>query len=147
MVFTRAQLRAIWFIIIIFAAAVLYQYARVIIFEEKGYDFSAFDSVFTERKKSITASEIPPDTISPQAYQHRASGQEVSVVIQQFPININEATLEELQALPRVGPAMATRIVNFREENGPFLRKEDIMKVKGIGKKTYLKLQDLITVE
>ncbi|UCF63610.1 MAG: helix-hairpin-helix domain-containing protein [bacterium] len=147
MYFTKAQLRAIWFIIIVFSGAVIYQYARVIFFSDEGYDFSAFDSLFIERKNSIVDSEILPDTISPQKYQHLESAQERSVVIQQFPININKATMEELQALPRIGPAMAARIVTYREEFGPFVKKVDLMKVKGIGKKTFSKLQDLITIE
>ena len=147
MYFTKAQLRAIWFIIIVFAMAVLYQYARVYIISEDEYDFSTFDSIFVNRRNSILANEFQPDTLSPQKYQHMESAEEQSVVIQQFPININEATLEELQALPRIGPAMAARIVNYREQNGPFRQKRDLMKVKGIGKKTYANLQDLITLK
>ena len=147
MYFTKAQLRALWFIIIVFSGAVIYQYARVILFSDEGYDFSAFDSVFIESKNNILANEIRPDTISPQKYQHLESAQNLSVIIQQFPVNINTATIEELQALPRIGPAMAARIVTYREEFGPFVRKVDLMKVKGIGKKTYSKLQDLITLE
>jgi len=147
MYFTKAQLRALWFIIIVFSGAVIYQYARVILFSDEGYDFSAFDSVFIESKNNILDNEIRPDTISPQKYQHLESAQNLSVIIQQFPVNINTATIEELQALPRIGPAMAARIVTYREEFGPFVRKVDLMKVKGIGKKTYSKLQDLITLE
>jgi len=62
-------------------------------------------------------------------------------------ININTATTEELQALPRVGPKIAQRIVDFRKENGKFQRVEDIMKVKGIGEKTFLRMRNMITVE
>jgi comEA protein len=61
-------------------------------------------------------------------------------------ININTADTEELQKLPRVGPKVAQRIIDFRKENGKFLRIEDIMNVKGIGEKTYLRMKDMITV-
>ncbi|OGD18085.1 MAG: hypothetical protein A2W03_14540 [Candidatus Aminicenantes bacterium RBG_16_63_16] len=61
-------------------------------------------------------------------------------------ININTAQLEELQKLPRVGPAIAQRILDYRKENGNFKRIEDLMKVRGIGEKVYGQLKDLITV-
>ena len=51
-----------------------------------------------------------------------------------------------LQEPPGVGPAMATRIVEFRKKNGPFKKAEDLMNVKGIGEKSFLKLKALITV-
>lgn len=61
-------------------------------------------------------------------------------------ININTASLEELQMLPRIGPKVAQRIIDFRKEHGRFKKTEDIMKVKGIGEKTFEKFKDLITV-
>jgi comEA protein len=147
MVFTRAQVRALWFIIIVFAAAILWQYAKIYILNENEYDFSTFDSVFAARRDTVLAQELLPDTLSPQKYQKLKNSQKQTAVIQQFPININRATVEELEALPRIGPAMATRIVSYREENGLFEKKEDIMRVRGIGSKTFERLQDLITVK
>jgi competence protein ComEA len=61
-------------------------------------------------------------------------------------ININTATAQELATLPRIGPKKAAAIIEYRNKNGKFQRIEDIMKVKGIGEKTFLKLKDLITV-
>jgi len=139
--------RALWFIITVFAVAVILQYAKIYIFRGYEYDFSTFDSIFAIRRDSILAKEQRPDTISPQKYQNLAETKALSTVIQQFPVNINQATAEELEALPRIGPAMATRIVNYREENGPFHKKEDLMKIKGIGTKTFARLKDLITLE
>jgi comEA protein len=145
--FTKAQMRALWFIVIVFAAAVLLQYARIYIFQDDEYDFSTFDSIFAARRDTVFAREQRPDTLSPQKYQNQNKGGQYSTVIQQFPININHATQEELEALPRIGPAMASRIIKFREQNGSFQRKEDLMKVKGIGTKTYDRLKDLISLE
>lgn len=61
-------------------------------------------------------------------------------------ININTASAEELQTLPGIGPSISKRIVAFREENGPYKRIEDLMKVKGIGEKSFQKIRHLITV-
>ena len=63
-----------------------------------------------------------------------------------FPININTANEKELDALPGIGPAIARRIVEYRSSQ-PFTKIEDIMLVKGIGKKKFAKLKELITVE
>ena len=52
-------------------------------------------------------------------------------------VNINKATLEELTVLKKVGPKSAQRIIEYRKKNGPFKKPEDIINVKGIGKKTY----------
>jgi competence protein ComEA len=62
------------------------------------------------------------------------------------PVNINTADVEELMTLPRVGPVIAQRIVDYRKENGPFTRPAELMNVKGIGEKTFESLKDRITV-
>jgi len=62
-------------------------------------------------------------------------------------ININLASAEELAQLERIGPKYAERIVEFRTNNGPFKSIEDIIKVPGIGLKTYEANKDRITVE
>jgi len=66
---------------------------------------------------------------------------------EQVKININKATVDELSTLKRVGPSYAQRIVDYREQNGRFEKPEDIMKVKGIGWKTFEANKDVITCE
>jgi len=61
-------------------------------------------------------------------------------------VNINTATATELETLPGVGPATATRILEYRQKNGGFKKIEDIMNVRGIGEKSFLKLKPLITI-
>jgi len=61
-------------------------------------------------------------------------------------ININTASLVELQKLPRIGEKVAQRIIDFRKKNGRFRKVEEIMKVKGIGEKMFNKIKGLITV-
>ena len=62
-------------------------------------------------------------------------------------ININTASAEELEQLHRVGPAYAVRIIEYREKNGPFEKPEDIMKVQGIGSKTFEINKERISVQ
>jgi competence protein ComEA len=61
-------------------------------------------------------------------------------------ININTASQAELETLPGIGPTTAQRIIQYREQNGPFVSTEDIINVPGIGAGTYQRIQDLITV-
>ena len=61
-------------------------------------------------------------------------------------MNINTASQSDLEQLPRIGPATAKKIIEYREQNGPFQKLEDIMKVKGIGQKIFEENKDLITL-
>jgi competence protein ComEA len=61
-------------------------------------------------------------------------------------INLNTASSLELEALPGIGPTTAQKIVDYREQNGPFINAEDIINVSGIGPGTYERIKDLITV-
>ena len=61
-------------------------------------------------------------------------------------VDLNKASVEELVKLPRVGPAVAQRVVEYRKVNGGFRKLEDLMNVKGIGAKTFEVLKDKVTV-
>ncbi|MBX7151868.1 helix-hairpin-helix domain-containing protein [bacterium] len=61
-------------------------------------------------------------------------------------ININEANVQELASLPRVGPKLAARIVDYRNLHGPFTSVNDLQRVKGIGKKMFDKIKPFVTV-
>jgi competence protein ComEA len=61
-------------------------------------------------------------------------------------ININTASVEELQRLPGVGPALASRIVEHRSKHGPFKRQQDVVIVRGMSAKLYRRIAHLIRV-
>lgn len=62
------------------------------------------------------------------------------------PLDLNRATVEELQELPGIGPVLAERIVAFREEHGPFRSLEDLLQVPGIGEATLEALRPHVAV-
>lgn len=62
------------------------------------------------------------------------------------PVNLNTATAAELQTLPGVGAATAKLILEHRQKNGGFKKIEELMTIKGIGEKSFLKLKPLVTV-
>jgi len=61
-------------------------------------------------------------------------------------ININTATAAELDALPGIGAKTAARILEYRQKNGPFKKVEELMNVRGVGEKNFLKLKAQISV-
>ena len=62
------------------------------------------------------------------------------------PINLNTATAAQLETLPGVGSRTAQLIVEHRQKNGGFKKIEELMNIKGIGEKSFLKLKPLVTV-
>ena len=61
-------------------------------------------------------------------------------------ININTASAQQLELLPGIGPSIAARIVDYREEH-PYKQRNNIMRIKGIGQKTFAKIKDFLVVE
>jgi len=61
-------------------------------------------------------------------------------------VNVNTADAAQLALLPRVGPSVAQRIVDYRKQNGPFKSADDLMLVRGIGQKTYALLKPYVAV-
>ena len=83
--------------------------------------------------------------VLPAAAQHQpdASASKASA---SAPLNLNTATAAQLEGLPGIGAKTAERIVEYRQKNGGFKKIEDLMNVRGVGEKSFLKLKPLITV-
>jgi competence protein ComEA len=82
-------------------------------------------------------------TATPKPQKAKASK---TVAAPAGPTNLNTATVAQLDALPGVGKSTAQRIVEYRQKNGSFKKIEELMNVKGVGEKSFLKLKPLITV-
>jgi competence protein ComEA len=61
-------------------------------------------------------------------------------------VNLNSATVAQIASLPGIGPKTADLVVQYRQKNGPFKKIEEIMNVRGIGEKSFLKIKDRLTV-
>jgi competence protein ComEA len=60
-------------------------------------------------------------------------------------VNVNTASVEQLQALPGIGPKLAARIVEHRQQAGEFKTAEELISVRGIGEKSFAKMQPYVT--
>lgn len=84
----------------------------------------------------------------PAAHSAHSSGSSAKLTDpSQGMVNINKAGEEELQRLPGIGPAMAARVIAYRQESGGFQTPEDLMNVKGIAEKKFAKLKPLVKVK
>ena len=88
---------------------------------------------------------VQPSLASEQAAK-TASAAAATKASAATPVNLNSASVAQLQTLPGIGASTAQRIVEYRQKNGSFKKIEELMNVKGIGEKSFLKLKPLITV-
>lgn len=70
----------------------------------------------------------------------------VQLQIQEQVVSLNQGSAEQLQQIKGIGPKLAQRIIDYRDENGLFETKEDLMNVKGIGELKFNKIKDSIQI-
>jgi competence protein ComEA len=75
-----------------------------------------------------------------------SAGQRVSKKVSSGPININRATLRQLDALDGIGPVIAGRIIEYRKKNGSFLTVDDLQKVSGIGAAKFAQIKSKVRI-
>ena len=80
------------------------------------------------------------------AAQQQASARAAAKPSATAVVNLNTASAAQLEALPGIGAKTAARIVEYRQKNGPFKKIEELMNVRGVGEKNFLKLKAQITV-
>jgi competence protein ComEA len=80
------------------------------------------------------------------AAQATSAGRSQAVKPEAGTVNLNTASIKDLETLPGIGPKTAERIVAYRQKNGPFKKIEELMNVQGIGEKSFLKLKPQLTV-
>jgi len=76
----------------------------------------------------------------------QGSAQQAKAATASALVNLNTASVAQLETLPGIGKSTAERILEYRAKNGNFKRIEDLMNVRGVGEKSFLKLKPLITV-
>ena len=94
---------------------------------------------------NIALSHAAPPANAPKAPQQGTTTHQVRSS-QTAPVNLNQASLEELESIKGVGPALAERIIAYRSENGKFKTAEDLMNVKGIGQAKFGRIKEQVMV-
>jgi competence protein ComEA len=83
---------------------------------------------------------------SPLIAQRGTKPPSAVTVVSNEVVNLNSATAAQIASLPGIGPKTAELVVQYRTKNGPFKKIEEIMNVRGIGEKSFLKIKDRLTV-
>ena len=122
-------------------------------FENESQFSEASRDTSHEISKSSLASPISDLNVQRSSPQNGNGSQDPEfgiLSVQQDPsmkrIDLNSASASQLELLPQIGPVLSQRIINYRKTKGKFQRIEDVMKVSGIGEKTFEKIKDFITV-
>ena len=86
---------------------------------------------------------LPPTVATAQTKEPaRTTAKPVSTAT----VNLNSATAADLETLPGIGAKTAARILEYRQKNGPFKKVEELMNIRGVGEKNFLKLKPQITI-
>lgn len=101
------------------------------------FSYTALDSQF------LALSRAPRDTAPAP---HRSTVRKSTTTVAKQSIELNSATVDELQKLPGIGPAIAQRIVTYREVHGDFSQPGDVSSVRGIGPRTFERIRAYLVV-
>lgn len=124
--FTQNEQRALLFLISTFVIGLGVQ-----LYQKKFQPFPSVSSVsFAQEEPALVVSSSQGETeVSPS-----------------FKFDLNHASADELEKIPGIGPALAQRILEWREAHGPFRQIEELLEVKGIGTKTLEKMRPFLYI-
>jgi comEA protein len=144
--FTQTERRVVLVLLIAFIGGLGVKLYKTMYPTVPRFDYSAVDSEFAARSHAVLDSTIADgandSTVSTIGSSMKRPNSSKSKII-----NINMATKTELCELPGIGDVMAERILAYRNEHGLFKTTNDLLKVKGIGKKKFERLSPFIVVE
>jgi len=150
---TSKERRALLIISGVLLASIVVQWLRPHQNNPAVYDYSLQDSLFkalsddtTQAPPAKNAAQVIPGEKKKTSKQAKRNIAKKPALLQPHSIDINHASLKELQRLPGVGPATAKRIVKYREQNGSFKSLEELIKIKRIGPKTLEKMRPYLTI-
>jgi comEA protein len=147
--FTPSEKKAILLTIIILTGASLTHIFYPDIYEPVAYNYTKSDSIFIRR------SSQPPNRFQEKEVRfNKKDSRFINGTIRNkegnkinLKLDINGASLSELQKLPGIGPVLAQRIIVYRLEHGEFKSIEELKKVKGIGSTTIKRIRSLIKIK
>jgi comEA protein len=137
LIFTPAEKRAILITVLIILSACVYQIVNAYKPNPYTLDYKKQDSLFAR----VNAQPVYHVNEQVHTLSFKTLTEEKMNQNSALQIDLNTASKEELQTLPRVGPAMASRILEYRRVHRRFKTNEELMKIKGIGKKTFAKIK------
>ena len=127
---TPSEKKGVIVIVIVITLASIIRLVKPFVYNPDTFDYSASDSIFTR----ISLSKYVD--IQHNSDEKTKSTKEKQKALPLSSIDINKANKSELQKLPRIGPAIAQRIIDYRSIHGKFSSHGDLKKIKGIGIKT-----------
>jgi comEA protein len=131
--FTPQESKAVIFLIIILLIG-----SGVTLYKKYHPDFAPELLLKENRHIEKKVFEPPKSSVPPENLDSNKSGKK---------INLNTATLEELESLPGIGKELGKRILSYRGSKGRFISTDELKNVRGIGQKTFEKLKDLVSTE
>ena len=155
--FTQQEQKIVLFLVFsLVVGAGVQLYKRVVGQSQEQQLNAAFIEEFRERAAAVnsdslaSASSSLSSVNSPSPRQKPFSGrvrEAEKATGRHRKVNINSSTSAELEALPRIGPTLAKRIVEYRNKHGEFSQVRDLIKVKGIGKSTLKELEPYVALK
>jgi competence protein ComEA len=153
--FTKTETNAVFFVVIILLVSGVYQLISPTKSLQPSYDYSTSDSAFkrlSQEKPSLRTdtSQISQHLIKQKDNQPKPKKTKPTIKKDKLlpsSVNVNTASEKELQKLPRIGPSKAKLIVEYRNDKGKFKNIQELLEIKGIGKKTLEKLKPFIIIK